>query len=353
MTGNPLRHVGACARLCALMVMLVTLTGCGMIVGNPGTTINVAALPGEDISSTCRFDLYLNATKTAAGAKIKQAAVLVIYERGDSQDLFADPQIQEMATNLHMVVVFARECDSPTTGEFQPDATKGPGRMLFAALAQFATEAGYPEVATAKVVLSGFSAAGVLSTTMANAYPDRILGFIPFAAGSDVLDLDTVPVTARAAQIPALVLANAYDPKSGVQRSLRYFQRGYAQGAPWGFGVQNNTGHCCTLSTRDLMIPWVTALMQPLLTPGTPFTTGTARLATASPVNWAAQAAQGPTVRFYCYTDGYQDSYYEDNCWIPSASILPVTTGGPESAWLPDAASADAWLKWVTSPGTN
>ncbi len=133
---------------------------------------------------------------------------------------------------------------------------------------------------------------------------------------------------------------------------MRYFQRGWQQGAPWGFGVQNHTGHCCTLSTRDVMIPWVNALVAPLEKGATIPTNPT-----IASLGFQAQAQSGgavlPTVRFLCYTDGFYDSYGEADCWIPSASILPSTVGGPEAGWLPNADAADAWLKWVTSPGTN
>lgn len=346
-------------RACALAGALALLAGCGFKIAGPGETIAVKPLAGEDVADACTFDINMpdqpdwtpdllnDPTKPPPP---KQVAALVVYERGDSADLFNDKQVQTMAASLHLVTVFAHQCNSAVTGDIQPDATKGPGRALFAALTQYATDSKHPEIANLNVFLTGFSAAGVLSTTMANAYPSRILGFIPYASGSAYLDLETVPVTPAAAKIPALVLANAYDPASGVERSMRYFLRGWNQTAPWGFGVQNHTGHCCAASIRDVMIPWITALAQPLesASAGSPTSQ-----AASGPVNWQGIAAQAPTVRFLCYTDGFYDAYYQYNCWISSASILPSTAGGPQAAWLPDAATANAWLKWVTNPGTN
>ena len=359
MSSNPFKILGTSWRIGALLGVLTLATGCGMTIAGPGETISVQPLATEDLAGSCQFDMNLPDEPFATAGQQpdpgkpepKQVAALVIYERGDSANLFNDEQVQNMAATLHMVTVFAHQCNSKVTGDIQGDATKGPGRALFAALSQYSIDTRHPEIANVQVVLSGFSAAGVLSTTMANAYPNRILGFIPFASGDPFLDLDSVPVSPAAARIPALVLANAYDPAAGVQRSLRYFQRGWAQGAPWGFGVQNHTGHCCTLSTRDVMVPWVTALVQPLQT-GQP-TAGASGSTAPSPVNWAQTAANGPTVRFLCYTDGYYDSYGQSNCWIPSASVLPNASGGPQAGWLPDANSSAAWLKWVTSPGTN
>ncbi len=357
MTGNLFRVVSAAGRACALAGVVALMAGCGMTLAGPGETVSVATVAGEDLQGPCDFDINMpDQPLTTVGEQTSmpapvEVAALVVYERGDSSSLFTDPAVQSMAASQHMVTVFAHQCNSIQTGDIQGDATKGQGRVLFAALTQYASDTKHAEVANIKVLLSGFSAAGVLSTTMANAYPDRVLGFVPFASGDAYLDLDTVPVTAAAAKIPALVLANAYDSAAGDMRSLRYFQRGWGQGAPWGFGVQNHTGHCCTDSTVSLMVPWMTALTQPLQV--APVVAG-GSVATAAPVNWAAMAAaSGPTMQFWCYTDGWPDSYGESDCWIYSATLLPEMDGGHSAGWLPDAASADAWLKWVTSPGTN
>ncbi len=360
MTGNPLQMIGIAGRVCALAGALALLTGCGFKLAGPGETVSVPTLATEDLDGPCTFEINMpDQALTTLGEppslttpQPAQVAALVVYERGDSADLFHDSQVQTMASTMHVATVFAHQCNSKVTEDIQSDATKGPGRTLFAALSQYAVDSHHPEVADLKVVLSGFSAAGVLSTTMANAFPDRILGFIPYASGSSHLDLDTVPVSEAAAKIPALILANAYDPDSGVKRSMRYFQRGWQQGAPWGFGVQNHTGHCCTLSTRGVMIPWVTALVEPLEKGATVPVAAPARVEVQARTETQSGGVV-PTVRFLCYTDGYYDSYGESNCWIPTASILPSTVGGPEAGWLPNADAADAWLKWVTSPGTN
>jgi dienelactone hydrolase len=360
MAGNPLRIVGIVVRVCALVAVFATLTGCGFKIAGPGETIAVTPLATEDVAGPCKFDMNLPDEPDARTDQLPdpnkpvptQVAALVIYDRGDNAKLFQDADVQDMAAKLHMVTVFAHQCNASSFDDLQADGSKGPARALFAALTQYAKDSHHPEIANLKVILSGFSAAGVLTTTVVNAYPDRVLGFVPFASGSIYVDLDTVKVSAAAARVPALVLANAYDPDSGVQRSLRYFQRGWSQGAPWGFGVQNHTGHCCAASAKNLFIPWVTALVQPLETGAT--ATPSTQSSVALPANPRdASGAVLPTVRFLCYTDGFYDAYFEYNCWIPSASILPSADGGPQAGWLPDAASANAWLKWVMSPGTN
>lgn len=114
-------------------------------------------------------------------------------------------------------------------------------------------------------------------------------------------------------------------------------------GAPWGFAVQNGVGHCCTLTTKDVVLPWITAVV------------GSGRLATMSqPVGSRPQASPAnPTVRFLCSPDGVVDNQGDPVCSIASASILPLTTGGPDAGWLPDSVTANAWLNWVSAPGAN
>lgn len=336
MSGSLLRTAGALARICALVGVLVLTSGCGMI-GGPTATTSVTPLPGEELAGPCIYDLQLTAPK------VTQTGVLVIFERGDSAALFADTDVQAMTAKLSMAMVYAHQCNSVPGGDIQADGNVGPGRALFTALTQFASMTKHPELANADVVLFGFSAGGVLSITTTNAFPERVLGAIPFAAGDAQLNLANEGVTAGAARVPMLILANADDPASGTQLSYNFFKRGWAVGAPWGFAVQNGTGHCCTDSSKSLLIPWVTAIMQ--------------GQTTSSPTGQAVLKAQtvpvSPTVRFLCSPDGITDGQGSTNCHISSESVLPATSGGPDSAWLPDATTAAAWVNWVSNPATN
>lgn len=355
MPGNPFRSMRIVARACALAAGLALLTGCGFKIAGPGERISIAPIAGEDLSGPCTYDLNMpdqpnwkpsDAQDPTKPPPPTQVAALVIYERGDSSTLYDDSKVQSMAASLHLVTIFAHQCDSAVDGDLQPDATQGPGRTLFAAMTQYAADSKHPEIAKLKVILFGFSAAGVLTVSMESAYPDRVMTGIPYASGDFWVDLDDIKVTPAMAQIPTLVLANAYDSDSGDQRSLRLYQRAVAQGAVWGFGVQNNTDHCCTLSVRDVLIPWVTALTPTIQEP-------TAANQVASPVTYKSFAVPAaPNVSFSIYTDGWPDAQGENDFWIPNAALSP-TAGGPFQAWMPNSATAQAWLNWVTSPGTN
>lgn len=331
----------------ALAMGVAALTGCGTVVQPYLPQTSVAALPGEDLQGPCLYSLRLVTgpppSPGAPPALVTQTGVLVVYERGDSSTVFADERLIAMAQQLHLAMMFAYECDAVSYADLQVNATQGPGRALFTALSQFAISTNHPELNSANLVLFGFSAAGYLSVTMTNAYPSRVLGAIPFAPASAEIDLDGVAVSASAAGVPMLILANGEDIDAGTQRPINLYLRGWSQGAPWGFAVQNGTGHCCTDSAVPLMVPWITGLLQQQ--------TATSASGLAAPRPQPNPAV--PVVRFDCVPDGQVDVFYNNVCAFPSASILPSVSGGPYSGWMPDAASAQAWLQWVKNAGTN
>src|SRR5579875_2148043 len=102
MSGNPLQFVCMLGRACVLAGALALLTGCGFKIAGPGETVSVAPLAGEDVSGACKFDINMpdqpnwtpdEATDPTKPPPPKQVAALVIYERGDSADLFNDAQV--------------------------------------------------------------------------------------------------------------------------------------------------------------------------------------------------------------------------------------------------------------------
>ena len=317
-----------CVRLLPLALTGVALLGawgCGSGIRNDSIRTSVAPLAGEDLAGACQYETPIP-YDTAP-----QVAVLVIFDRGDSGRLFLDPAMRAMAYANHVTLVYAHECDAKSFADLQPDASKGPGRALFAAMSQFAGLTAHPELAEAPVILFGFSAAGVLSITTLHDYPNRVLGAIPFAPGSAYLNLDTVPVAAADVPVPMLVLGNAWDQLSGTERGYAYFNRGRSMGARWGFGVQNVTAHCCTLSTRKIILPWISSIA----------------------TGGAAASNAGRTTYFNCVLDGYQDGQGLVDCSLHGASITTPLLPGENTGWLPDDATAAAWLAWVTNTALN
>ncbi len=324
----------------------MALTGCGTITEPYLPTTSVVTLPGEDLAGPCDYTLRLVTgpppAPQAPPTSVVQAGVLVIFERSDSANLFKDPTVIAMAAQLHLATVFAHECDAESFPDFQFDATKGPSRALFQALSQFAASTGHPELTKANLVLAGFSAAGYLSLSIANQYPARVLGAVLYAPASAYADLDDVTVSAGAAKIPMLILAGGADVSAGTHRPLNLFNRGWTLGAPWAFAVQQNVGHCCTDSTAPVMNPWVQGLVQGYTT-----TSPSGQLALRTPVS--ASAPLAPTVEFVCGLDDSFDVFGWQDCVFRGAEILPSTASGLQPAWLPDGATAGAWLAWVTN----
>lgn len=320
----------------SVLLLAAALTGCGSGILQLSST-TVAPLASEDIAGPCRYDI------DNMGAEAQQG-ILVLFERGDTSALYQDPSFRQAIHALHYTVVWAHECLSLSENNLQPDATKGQTRMLFAALSNLASLTNHPELATTGVILYGFSAAGVLTASMANDHPDRLLGTIQYAAGSAYVNLDSISVSTAAASIPTLILANAQDRASGTSRSYRYFQRGRALGAHWAYGVQNATNHCCNLSTRNVVLAWIQSV-------------AASNVSAAVAQNAAAAAPAGPGAlsHFLCSPDGVKDGQGEINCEFVAAGLGQGSTGSMQGStgWLPDQTAATAWLAWVTNPTTN
>ena len=311
-------------------LLTIAVTGCGGFQSSVLTT-KVIPLSNEDLAGPCTFNLYF------PDAVVAQKGVLVVYERGDSSVIFNDVQVRQQAATLGYAMVFARQCNASSYDDIQSDPTKGPGRALFQALDQFATATGHPELASAKVVLYGFSAAAVLAAEMTSFAPQRIAGIVAYAAGSAHVDIQTFVPSAAALQVPSLFLDNAQDEDSGTYRSYVYFTRGRQSGARWGFGVQNQVSHCCNATTEPLLLPWLQ------------------EVATAGPPAAASGASPASTTAFVCSPDGTIDAQNDEDCSITSALIGSPPSPSDSTGWLPGSQSAAEWLTWVTNqpPSSN
>ena len=138
------------------------------------------------------------------------------------------------------------------------DPSKGIGRALFSALTQLAQTSSHPELASAKLILLGFSGTGSLVGRLAEFAPDRVLAVIPTDPGHfDPLGVDTIRLSSKAVAIPQLILTGSADAVSGTQRPYAYFRRYFDRGAPWTFVVQNNAPHCCIMNAKALILTWV------------------------------------------------------------------------------------------------
>ena len=323
------------AALCLLL-----LSGCGAGVDPSLATLSVSipALPTEDLIGPCQYDLLVANPELSLAAQPPIKGLFVLFQRGDTDVLYQSESLRKAIFAQQFAIIWAHQCNARSTGDLQADASQGPGRILRVAIQELAEKSGHHEIASSSLILYGFSAAGVLTATMENEYPDRIIGAITYAAGSAYVNLDKLEVTATAARIPTLILANAADTASGTQRSLSYFNRGRSEGAPWEYAVQGTDGHCCNISTLPIIVPWIQS---------------EAKAATQAVAAGSSGSAVAPNSTFVCTPNGIVDAQGLVNCSFTSAALGRPQSSTADAGWLPDQASGDAWVAWVTNKGTN
>jgi hypothetical protein len=172
--------------------------------------------------------------------------------------------------DLALMLPFHCAAKSETGGDMNVDPSKGIGRALFAALTQFAERSGHQELASAKLILLGFSGTGSLVGRFAEYSPDRVLAVIAGNPGhGDPMGVDTITLSPKAVLIPQLVLAGSDDRITGTQRPYAYFRKYFDQGGPWTFVVQNKVPHCCIINAKALVLQWLDAVVVRRLTRST------------------------------------------------------------------------------------
>jgi acetyl esterase/lipase len=208
-------------------------------------------------------------------------------------------------------------------------------------LASLATATGRAEVNVAPYVPYGLSSGGRNAMQTAVANPTRCLAVIPhhpgrmFMTGNDGFNFNRLDGTVAASTlfsftpafpVPAIFLAGERDNLSGFVMPTENFEIGRRSGdAPWCLITEPNVQHTGTAMPAAL----VTLILEGMITRRLPV------------ANWPAN--QAPTLRTLDVTTGWLAD-------IVTKEIAPYSSfAGDRSraAWLPDAASADAWAAYV------
>ena len=163
---------------------------------------SVAPQADEDLASDCRYEITLtNSSRTVRG-------VWVIFDRGrDMLRYYGDPDVQAFAERHDLALLLAFHCGAKSSdagGDINVDPSKGIGRALFSALTQFAQSSRHAELASAKVILLGFSGAGSLAGRFPAYAPDRVLAVIAANPGHNPLGVDTIDLSRKTAAVPAI-----------------------------------------------------------------------------------------------------------------------------------------------------
>jgi dienelactone hydrolase len=305
---------------------------------------SVAPQPEEDLAADCRYEITLmDRSRTVRG-------IWVIFDRGrDMLRYYGDPDVHAFAQRNDLALLMPFHCRAKSYQDINVDPTKGIGRALFAALTQFAQSSGRPELASAKLMVMGFSGTGSLVGRLAEYAPDRVVAVISTNPGHfDHLGVDTISLSPKAAAIPQFILAGGADAVSGTQRPYAYFRRYFDQGAPWTFAVQNKTPHCCISNAKALILQWLDSVVVRRLTRTTGWY-GFIRTAASEIEN--CPNPRPALVPPWCQST--RDSWGGAN-WSISAAKTDRRPNPPEgmmpAGWLPTRGFAKQWLSFVAQP---
>ena len=305
---------------------------------------SVAPRDDEDIAEACRYEM----TVMAPSRPIK--GVWVIFERSlGTLQYYRDADVRALARQQDLALLFPLHCRSKSDagGDIDVDPRRGLGRALFTALTQLAERSGHPELASAKLILLGFSGTGSLVARMTEYAPDRVIASIPTHAGhSDPVGMDTITLSQTAATIPQLILVGSADAVSGTQRPYDYFRRHFDKGAPWTFVVQNRVPHCCIMNAKALMLEWLDAVVVQRLTRAT----GRFGFIAAQPTDATGCPGQPDPVRTSLCL-GPRDYWGGQNWSVSSASVgrrKAPPKGMMPAGWLPTDVFAQHWRSFIT-----
>ncbi len=243
-----------------VLAVLWSLSSCCSAQTTELQTI-VTPLANEDITSPCYYSLKIS----TASNPIR--ATWVVFDRGlDVHNLYTDPAILAFCRRFRIALLLHGHCPGKLPEDHHDmnmDPAKGLGPALFRALDQFATASGHRELSRTDLIFLGFSGAGPLCARLVASNPDRSIAAVLSAPGHyEPLGIDTVIVSSKALSVPELIIAGGADKVSGTARPYKYFRRYRDQDAPWAFILQNRSPHCCTANVRDIMLPWLEAVLE-------------------------------------------------------------------------------------------
>lgn len=254
---------------------------------------------------------------------------------------YGDSEVQAFAYRRDLAILLPFHCRAKAYEDMDVDPSRGIGRALFAALSQLAQSSGHQELASAKLILLGFSGAGSLVVRLAGYAPDRVIAAIPADAGHfNPLGIDTVTLSPEALAVPQLILTGSADHVSGTKRPYEYFRKYFDRGAPWTFVIQNKTPHCCIINAKKLILLW----LQEMLEERQPSNEALRRVDGSR--GWNAFIATRETET--------KDDWGGKTSEVSDAKIQRLGTTPPHgmipAGWLPNHQVAKEWLSFIKRP---
>jgi dienelactone hydrolase len=221
----------------------------------------VRPLTTEDIAEPCHYTLDLSQTRGPI------TTAWVIFDRGrDVHDLASDPDVLKFARRFNVALLLQSHCPGKLEsdrGDMNMKPEEGLGPALLRALDQFSQQTGHPELVRASFIFLGFSGAGPLSARLVQEFSPRTFAAILTSPGHyEPQGINTVELNSAAWRVPELIVANGGDDRTGTKRPFEYFAKYRQRGAPWTFVLQNHSPHCCTANAKELMLGWLSAVIE-------------------------------------------------------------------------------------------
>ena len=240
-----------------LLIALVSLSDCFAQSAVTSFHTIVAPKPGEDVADPCQYELrILTERKRIHG-------LFVVFERGpELQHFYEEPEVAAFAREHDLAMLMPMGCPAKDHGDIDVDPNRGLGRALLTAVEQLSVMTKHPELKTAPLIVLGFSGAGALAGRLVGFAPDRIEAAILSHGGQVApLNLDTISLSGAALKIPELILVGGKDGVVGTEVAYSYFSKYWRLGAPWLFATQNDANHFCNEDATDLILSWLTAIL--------------------------------------------------------------------------------------------
>jgi dienelactone hydrolase len=316
-------------------------------IGETPATFEASVAPhaDEDLAHACTYELTLPSPARPV------RAVWTIFERSrETRAYYEDVDVRAFARRHDVALLFPRHCPSTsqTGGDMNVDPARGIGRSLFAALDDLAQQSKHPELASAKLILLGFSGTGSLVGRLAAFAPQRILAVIATNPGHfEPFGVNTIVLSPGAAAIPHLVMVGSADAVSGTERPYAYFRRHAAGNTRWTFVVQNRAPHCCIMNAKTLILAWLEAVVQGRTRSGERY--GFIRATPTTDTDCPGQSA--PVRASWCRAA--TDAWGGANWSVEAATIGRSAHPPPGmlwAGWLPSEVFARQWVSFVTAP---
>jgi pimeloyl-ACP methyl ester carboxylesterase len=290
-----------------LFSLLLSLTVGTRAFSSPTLEYEVYAKP-TDHFDTAQFRMWL----PDGHAKLAGILVLIPGTNGYALQLSDDAKWQKIASDWNfglLTIYFAGTnsigsdyCSSPESSD-----------ALLEAIRYFSKESSHPELAECPLAMIGHSAGGQFNYHFAVRHPERVLAFVTIKGGYYFLN-----TTPESREVPGLWFAGEKDLEYRKRNIKALFTSNRLQNAPWCYALDPGDGHEIG-QTLQLVLPYIHGMIDQRLN------------------------SDGKLVSV-----NQGRGFLGDFTTKKAVSFAEYKGNPKKAAWLPDAASAQAWEAFVS-----